>query len=171
MVDKVHIPEVIEPDEKLPRDLVALRRFAFIMDEALNVPGTRIRIGLDALLGLIPGLGDVIGGLMSTWIIFGALRHRVPARVIMRMVLNIGVDVLFGAVPVAGDVFDFLFEENVKNMRLLEKHRDRRREPRSPFRIALVTIAIGIFIIALSLAATSALIFVIFWLIGSRPWV
>lgn len=171
VVEKVHIPEVIEPDEKLPRDLVALRRFAYLMDEVLNVPGTKIRIGLDALLGLIPGLGDIIGGLMSTWIIFGALRHRVPARVIMRMVANIGIDVLFGAVPVAGDVFDFLFEENVKNMRLLEKHRDRRREPRSPMRIALATVAIGAFILFLSLAATSALVFVLFWLIGSRPWV
>lgn len=171
VVEKIHIPDVIEPDEKLPRDLVALRRFAFIMDEALNVPGTRIRIGLDALLGLVPGIGDVIGGIMSTWIIVGALRHRVPTRIILRMVFNIGIDVLFGAVPVAGDVFDFLFEENVKNMRLLEKHRDRHRAPRSPLRIAFATAAIVAFILLLSVAATSAVIFVIFWLIGPRPWV
>jgi hypothetical protein len=80
MPDKVHIPEVIEPDEKLPADLVALRKFAFYMDEAFTIPGTRIRLGVDALLGLMPGVGDIIGAMLSTWIIAGALRHRVPAR-------------------------------------------------------------------------------------------
>src|SRR5437762_337645 len=71
------IPEVVEPDEKLPRDLVALRKFAYLMDEAVRIPGTGRGIGLDAALGFIPGIGDVIGALLSVWIIIGALRHRV----------------------------------------------------------------------------------------------
>src|SRR5690349_14858720 len=145
MPDKVHIPEVVEPDSALPRDLVALRRFAFLMDEAFSLPGTKVRVGLDAVLGLIPGIGDIIGALLSTWIIAGALRHRVPARHIVRMVFNVAVDLLFGAVPVAGDVFDFLYEENMMNMRLLEKHRDRQRPPRSPAQIAFVLGAIILF--------------------------
>ena len=166
--EKVHIPEVIEPDEKLPADLVALRRFAFVMDEAFRVPGTPFRIGVDALLGLIPGIGDVIGGVLSTWIIAGALRHRVPARVILRMVFNIAVDLLLGAVPVAGDVFDFMFEENMKNMRLLEKHRDRRQPPRSTAAITAVAIAIMLFFILLSLLAVAGVIAIGLWLIGQR---
>lgn len=167
---QVHIPEVIEPDEKLPQDLVALRRFATIMDEAFEIPGTRIRVGLDALIGLIPGVGDVIGAVLSTWIIAGAMRHRVPARIIGRMVLNIAVDLFFGAVPVAGDVFDFLFEENVRNMRLLERYRDRRRPPRTTGQIAAAIMLIVLFVIALSVVFLAALVALVVWLIGDRPW-
>ena len=168
---EVHIPDVIEPDEKLPQDLVALRRFANLMDAAFEVPGTRMRVGLDALLGLIPGIGDVIGAVLSTWIIAGGLRHRVPARIIARMVLNIAIDLFFGAVPVAGDVFDFLFEENMRNMRLLERYRDRRRPPRSMGQIAAVIMLIVIFVIALSVLFLTALVALVLWLIGDRPWV
>jgi len=168
---KVHIPDVIEPDEKLPQDLVALRRFAFLMDQAFPIPGTKVRVGLDAVLGLIPGIGDVIGGVLSTWIVAGALRHRVPARIILRMVFNIVLDLLFGAVPVAGDVFDFLYEENMQNMRLLEKHRDRRRPPRRSREIALILGAIVGFIVIVALALVAAVVALVLWLIGQRSWV
>ncbi|MFL6244563.1 MAG: DUF4112 domain-containing protein [Thermoanaerobaculia bacterium] len=168
MPDKVHIPEVIEPDSALPADLVALRRFAFYMDEAFTLPGTRIRVGLDAILGLIPGIGDIIGAALSTWIIAGALRHRVPPLVIARMVLNVAIDLIFGAVPVAGDVFDFMYEENMMNMRLLEKHRDRRRPPRSASQIALVLGAIVAFLVLLAIGIAAAVIALVLWLIAQR---
>lgn len=166
--EKVHIPEVIEPDEKLPADLVALRRFAYYMDEAFSVPGTPLKVGLDALLGLIPGVGDIIGGLLSTWIVIGALRHRVPAWVIARMILNIGIDLLFGSVPLAGDFFDFLYEENVANMRLLEKHRDRRRPPRSAGAIAFVAILIVLFVLGIAIAIVTVMVAIAMWIIGKR---
>lgn len=169
MPDKIHIPEVIEPDEKLPADLVALRRFAFYMDEAFRVPGTPFRVGIDALLGLIPGIGDIIGGVLSTWIVIGALRHRVRAFVILRMIANIGIDLLFGAVPVAGDVFDFLYEENVKNMRLLEKHRDRRRPPRSLAAVAFVSACIVLLVLCMAVVIVAALVAIAAWTIGKRP--
>lgn len=165
------MPDVIEPDEKLPKDLVALRRFAYYMDEAFTIPGTPFKVGLDAVLGLIPGVGDVIGAVLSTWIVVGALRHRVPGRIIARMVLNIGIDLLFGSVPVAGDVFDFMYEENVKNMRLLEKHRDRRRPPRSMAAIALVASGILLLVLAFAVVVAAALIAFVVWLIGQRSWV
>lgn len=158
MAEKVHIPDVVEPDEKLPRDLVALRRFAQLMDGAFPIPGTRQRFGLDALLGLVPGIGDVVAGLMSTWIIAGALRHRVPALVVGRMVLNIAVDLLFGSVPVAGDLFDFLFDENVRNMRLLEKYRDRRRTPRTGASVALIVVAVAVLLAAIPLLVVGGLV-------------
>src|SRR6476659_7345479 len=142
---EVLIPEVIEPDEKLPRDLVALRRFAYFMDEAVAIPGTRMRVGLDAAVGLIPGVGDAIGGLLSAWIIIAALRHRVPAAKIWRMVINVLLDVTIGAIPIAGDAFDFLFEENVMNLKLLLLHRDRRQPPRTTSQVlgtALTILAI-----------------------------
>jgi len=166
--EKIHIPEVIEADEQLPADLVALRRFAFWMDEAFTIPGTRFHIGADALLGLIPGIGDIIGGVLSTWIIAGALRHRVPARVIARMVFNIVLDLLFGAIPVAGDAFDFLYEENMMNMRLLEKHRDRRRPPRTMAGIALAISAIVLFILIVAIAILVGAIALVLWIAGQR---
>lgn len=165
MTEKVHIPEVIEAEEKLPQDLVALRKFAFLMDEAFTVPGTRFRFGVDALVGLIPGLGDVVGGVLSTWILVGAVRHRVPATVIARMTLNILIDLFFGAVPVAGDVFDFLWEENMKNMRLLEKHRNRRREPRSAAVMAVIGVVILVILVAISLSLVAAIIALIVWIL------
>lgn len=168
MPDKVHIPEVIEPDSALPADLVALRRFAYYMDEAFVLPGTRIRVGLDALLGLIPGIGDIIGAALSTWIIAGALRHRVPPLVIARMVFNVAVDLIFGSIPVAGDLFDFMYEENMMNMRLLEKHRDRRRPPRSPGQIALVLGAIMMFFLLLAIGLAAGTIALVLWLIAQR---
>ena len=65
------------PPSALPKDLVALRRFATLMDEQFQIPGVGTRIGLDALLGFLPGVGDAGGALLSTWIIVGAFRHRV----------------------------------------------------------------------------------------------
>ncbi len=170
MADKVHIAEVVEPEEKLPQDLIALRRFAYLMDQAFPVPGTNIRVGLDAVLGLIPGIGDVMGAMLSTWVIAGALRHRVPMRVILRMVLNISIDLIFGAIPVAGDVFDFLYEENMKNMRLLEKHRDRTRAPRHTSEIAVILVAIIAFLVLLALTMIVLVVAGIIALIGKRSW-
>jgi hypothetical protein len=139
-----------------------------MMDQAFPIPGTRIRVGLDAVLGLIPGIGDVIGGILSTWIIAGALRHRVPGRYIARMVLNIAIDLFFGAVPVAGDVFDFLYEENIKNMRLLEAHRVRNRPPRSTGEISLILGAIVAFIVIVALTFLAGIVALVIWLIAQR---
>jgi hypothetical protein len=164
----VHIPEVIEPDEKLPQDLVALRRFATLMDEAVAIPGTRKRVGLDAAVGLIPGVGDLIGGVMSAFIVVAALRHRVPMRKIGRMIVNILIDVSIGEIPVVGDVFDFLFEENMMNMRILMTYRDRRRPPRSTRDIIVAATLIVAFIAALSIGAAVAGIAAIIWIAEQR---
>jgi hypothetical protein len=166
--DKVHIPEVLEPDEKLPPDLVALRRFALLLDEAVRVPGTNRKVGLDAGIGLIPGIGDVISGLMSAWIIVGALRHRVPVPKILRMIVNVVVDLAIGAIPLLGDVFDFVFEQNVMNMRLLMANRNRRLPPRSTTEVAAAAIFIVIVIVAFALLGTASLVALILWLTEQR---
>jgi len=162
------IPEVIEADDKLPPDLLALRRFAMLMDEALAIPGTNRRVGLDAALGLIPGVGDVIAGLMSAWIIVGAMRHRVPTMKVLRMLMNVLIDVIVGAVPFLGDVFDFFFEENMMNMRLLMLYRDRSRPPRSVGQIAGATVLIVGVILFVALGAVAALFAAVIWLANQR---
>jgi hypothetical protein len=166
--EKVYIPEVLEPDEKLPPDLVALRRFAVLMDEALPIPGTKRRVGLDAGLGLIPGVGDIVAGLLSAWIIAGALRHRVPLPKIARMVFNVLFDLLLGAVPVLGDVFDFVFEQNVMNMRILMNHRNRQLPPRSTAEIAAAITVITLLILIAALTLTAGLVAAVVWITQQR---
>lgn len=89
------------------------------MDTALRIPGTRIRFGLDPLLGIVPGLGDAIGALIGGYIVLAALRAGAPRLVIARMLANIGVDAIAGAVPIAGTIFDVAFKAHRRNAALL----------------------------------------------------
>lgn len=162
------IPEVLEPDEKLPPDLAALRKLAFFMDEAISIPGTKKRIGLDAGLSLIPGVGEIIGALFSAWIIVGALRHRVPMPRIFRMVLYVLLDVSLGSIPIAGTIFDWLFEENVINLNALILHRDRTRPPRSFSAIAGGAFVIITIILAVSFLVAAGVVAAIIWIASKR---
>lgn len=92
------------------------------MDSALPVPGTRWRVGLDSLVGLIPGIGDAAGFAVSGYALLEARRLGAPTSLLLRMALNIAVDALVGAVPLLGDVFDAGFKANRRNLRLLERH-------------------------------------------------
>ena len=154
-------PTDVGDRERLPRDLVALQRFARLMDAALPIPGTRRRFGLDAVLGLVPGVGDAVGALLSSAIILGAVRHRVRAGVIARMVWNVVLDLVLGAVPVLGDLFDMLFEENVANLKLLLAHRDRARPPRHAGLMLLVAAAV---VVVVSTVIVVSGIVVLVWL-------
>jgi len=166
--EKVHIPEVIEPDEKLPADLVALRKFSILMDEAVGIPGTSFRFGLDPLLGLIPGFGDVISAILSAWIVVGALRHRVPMAKILRMVFNILADLIIGEIPFIGDLFDFAFEENVMNMRILMQHRDRQLPPRSFAQVGFVAGLVVLIILLAGILSIGAFVALLFWIAAQR---
>jgi hypothetical protein len=103
-------------------DLRRARAIARVLDSAVGVPGTPIRIGLDAVLGLVPGAGDIAGAVLSGYIVLMGLRSGVPRVVIWRMLTNIGIDTLFGSVPVLGDLFDVAYKSNLKNVDLLERH-------------------------------------------------
>ena len=162
------VPEVLEPDEKLPPDLVVLRRFAYFMDEAVPIPGTKKRVGLDAGLSLIPGVGEIIGALLSAWIIVGALRHRVPMPRILRMVIYVILDMTIGSIPIAGTIFDWLFEENVINLNALILHRDRMRPPRTFGSIAGVALGIFAIILAFSFLVLAGAIAAIIWITSKR---
>lgn len=155
------------PPSPLPKDLVALQRFAVLLDEQFAIPGLGARIGLDALIGLVPGIGDAGGAILSSWIILGALRHRVPAVHVLRMVLNVAIDTVVGAVPVLGDVFDVIFKENVDNVALILRYRDATRPPRTVAGIWLAAAGIAAFLIALFLATLLALGRALSWLIGT----
>jgi hypothetical protein len=167
---KVFIPEIVEPDEVLPADLLALRKFAHVMDEAVRVPGTPFRVGLDAAIGLVPWVGDAVGALLSAWIVIGALRHRVPMTRIVQMMFNIILDMALGTIPVLGDLFDALFEENVINLKLLLRHRNRQRPARRLHEIAFAIAMVLLVILAASFLVLTALVVAVVWLLRSRNW-
>ena len=103
------------------KDLDNARRLAKLLDTAVGVPGTKLRVGLDALLGLIPGAGDAIGAALSGYIILAAARAGATRATLVRMVGNVAVDTLIGAIPVLGDLFDVAFKSNARNVALLER--------------------------------------------------
>jgi hypothetical protein len=98
------------------------RALARLLDTAGRVPGTNVRFGLDPILGLVPGLGDVAGAALTGYIVLVGARLGVPRAAIVQMVLNVGVDALVGAVPVLGDIFDVAWKSNTRNLALIERH-------------------------------------------------
>lgn len=99
-----------------------VRIISKLLDNAIAVPGTNWKIGFDPIVGLIPGIGDLVGALLSGYIVVEAARAEVPTLTLARMLANIGIDTLVGAVPAFGDLFDAAWKANTKNVALLERH-------------------------------------------------
>jgi hypothetical protein len=120
-------PNSIAPNSDSQTDsqtktLAHLRRLAYLLDNSIPIPGTTYRLGLDPLLGLIPGGGDAVGALLSVYIVAKSASLGLPADTLRRMVFNIIVEMLAGTIPVLGDIFDVTWRSNVRNMKLLEAH-------------------------------------------------
>jgi len=102
--------------------LKRVRLLSRLLDEQFRIPDTTYRLGLDGLLGLIPGVGDAAGALLSAYILYEAMRLGAPRTLLLRMVANIGIDTVVGAVPVVGDIFDVAWKANKKNSALLHAY-------------------------------------------------
>lgn len=116
------------PVEKSPQGIVVsknLETLAHALDGLFRIPGTDWRFGLDALVGMIPGVGDAATSVAAFSILVAAVRYRVPKVVILRMALNLAIDYVVGSIPIVGDAFDFVWKANTKNLHLL---RSRGRE-------------------------------------------
>lgn len=116
-------PEVLPPRTKSGAKLFDdenLDLLSHILDDFLKIPGTSIRFGLDGIIGLVPGVGDVIGGIASCVIIMAAWMRGVSYITVTRMVVNVGIEVLVGTVPIVGDMFDIAWRANRRNYALLE---------------------------------------------------
>lgn len=103
---------------------------AWLLDSSIPLPGG-YRIGLDGIIGLIPGIGDAIGGGLSSWILYQAYKQEVPRTVLARMLINILIDGALGAIPILGDIFDFYWKANLRNLKLLERYQ---RSPQQTYR-------------------------------------
>jgi hypothetical protein len=129
--------------------LDALRRWAVLLDSAFRVPGTRIRFGLDALIGLVPGLGDVSSPIYTAALLVEGMRRRLPLVIQGRMVLNAALDVLVGLVPLLGDLVDIGWKANLRNLALLERHQHPGVPPRRGDYVFVAVCLIAMALIAL----------------------
>lgn len=93
-----------------------------VLERAISLPGMRRKVGLDAVMGLVPVAGDLVSAALGMYIVWEARRLGMPKWQLARMTVNVGVDTLLGAVPVAGDLFDFVFRSNSRNLKIVRKH-------------------------------------------------
>ena len=148
MGEAIPIPRQIPADAAMR--LARLRKVAWLLDRSIGV-GPNARFGLDPIIGLIPVVGDWAGSVLSLYVVYEALRLGIPWRVLGRMLLNVGVEAVVGAVLVLGDVFDFVWQANSRNLRLVEEHYQARLRPRSSASIAGVLGLVAVLVIAISI--------------------
>jgi len=116
--------DISRPQSRAER-IARIEWLSTLLDTAIVVPGTSIRFGLDALIGLVPGIGDAVSTLLALYVVREARALGAPRLLIARMLANVALDGVIGAVPVAGDLFDVAFRANRRNVALLRQHLDR----------------------------------------------
>jgi hypothetical protein len=143
-------PAIDHGRQPSPEQLAVLRRWAVLLDSAFPVPGTRIRFGLDALVGLVPGVGDLASPVFTAMILLQAARMRLPRVVQARMVLNAAIDMLLGLLPMAGDLADVAWKANLRNLALLERHAGRETPPGASDYLFVAACFAGLAVIAIT---------------------
>ncbi len=143
--------------EKLLRARRRLERLAWLLDDSIAIPGTNRRFGMDPLIGLIPGAGDLVGAALSLWVVVEAARLGAPGHLLGRMVANVLLESVVGIVPVAGDLFDFYWKANSRNRDLLSDYIDHQLTPASTPNTWLWVIAVLILLTLIFLLYTHGL--------------
>ena len=141
-----------------------LRRLAWLLDSSIPIPGTRFTTGVDALIGLVPVLGDLIGVLLSSYILGEAARLGAPKAVLLRMAFNVGVEGVVGIVPLAGDLFDAAWKANQRNVRLLDAWLDRPQKAERSSRAFVVLLVLALAALLVLLGALGFLL--LRWIAG-----
>lgn len=146
-----------------------LDNLAFYLDDLFRVPGVGWRFGLDAIIGLIPNVGDTITSFASFYILLAGVRYGVPKITLLRMAFNIGLDYLVGSIPLIGDAFDFVWKSNKMNMNLIRQRASGHGTGKTSdyiFVFGLILVLIGI--LAGSIVASGL---IIYWVITSRSFI
>jgi len=149
-------PEVVTLD---PRRLARLRRIGWLLDSSIPIPGTRFTLGIDQIVGLVPGIGDLIAGIFSLYIILEAARIGAPRGVLARMGWNVAVDTLVGEVPILGDLFDIGFKANIRNLDLLDGYLRRPAEVRRNSQRFAALLVVGLLLMSAGAVAFAVLLF------------
>jgi hypothetical protein len=140
------------------------RTIARLLDTAIGVPGTKIRFGLDPIMGLIPGLGDAASAVLSGYIVLTGIRLGAPQKVVVRMIGNVAIDTLIGSIPILGDLFDVSWKSNQRNVALLERHMG--VAPSNDRRTRALAVVGVLVLILLGVAGAVATVSMIRWLAG-----
>ena len=111
-----------DENEILEEKLIRLRQLSKNLDESFTIPGTKIKFGMDALLGLVPGGGDLVSGVFSLYILRAAIKMKLPKSALLAMISNILLDTTIGIIPIIGDIFDIFWKSNKRNLKIIEKH-------------------------------------------------
>lgn len=135
-----------------------IRALARLLDSAFVIPGTKIRIGADPIIGLIPVVGDLAAAALSGYIVFASARLGAPVSTLVRMLINIAIDTVVGSVPVLGDLFDVGWRSNLKNADLLESHLSGSVEIRRASRLILAGVIGGLLLLAVGATAIGIII-------------
>lgn len=130
-----------------------IRTLARMLDSAVAIPGTKIRLGADSILGLIPVVGDLGGAALSGYIVLASARLGAPASTLLRMLINIAIDTVVGSVPVLGDMFDVGWRANMRNADLLEAHLGGSAQTRRANRLVVAGVVAGLFLLAVGATA------------------
>jgi len=140
-----------------------LRRFAYWLDEGIRLPGTRLRVGLDPIIGLVPGFGDVAGAVLAAWILWEAVHRGVSRFTLGRIAYNIAIDAILGSIPLVGDVFDAVWKANLRNVALIERHSAVPTDARKADRLFVLLVSGSLCLLCGALMVASVLL--IAWLL------
>lgn len=143
--------------------LKRMRQLSQLLDGAIVIPGTKQRIGIDPILGLIPGGGDTVSAALSGYIIVEAARMGLPRKALMQMVMNLVIDTVAGSVPVVGDIFDVVSKANFRNMQIVESHVSAPLVRTKPDRLFIGLLIAGLIIFALSVGIVTVAIWSFVW--------
>lgn len=124
-----------------------LDNLAWLLDNSIKIPGTSWRIGLDGIIGLMPGIGDLAAGGLSTYILYQALKLKVPRAIIARMALNVLLESVIGVIPILGDLFDFVFKANQRNVNLMRKYVLNPRDTTRQSTLTLIGLLVFFFVV------------------------
>jgi hypothetical protein len=150
------------PERTEPRELRQMDRLARLMDTQFRFPGTNFRFGLDGIIGLIPGAGDLSTFAISGYMIWVMAHNGASGYVMARMIMNVLLDALIGSIPLLGDLFDFAFKANTRNMKLMQQHYREGRHRGSAWKVIVPVLIVLLLIIIALIWGTYELIRYIF---------
>lgn len=133
--------------------LIRLKRLSERLDNTFTIPGTKYKIGIEALIGAVPIVGDLIGGILTSYIMYSGMKMGAPPRIIVRMAVNIAIDFAIGSIPIIGDLFDFVWKANKKNVELIEETTLLNEETNKINYLIVATLIVGLIAIILAMLA------------------